>query len=162
MADIAGLRRLREERFFAGWDESVGPERVTSSETSVRRLIDDLLAHGPDLSEDAARAAVDEFVRRFNALDDDGWIYTIEREDIYEQVGRAIDLRGFEYGEEWGSERDWRARHSEPLKHCSPRSRTCHFPSPRFDRSPPLSARIAAWTPSPAAVGSASACERCS
>jgi hypothetical protein len=32
---------------------------------------------------------------------------TIEREHIYEQVGRIIDLCGFEYDEEWVSERDW-------------------------------------------------------
>jgi hypothetical protein len=107
MADIAGLRRLRERRFFANWDEFVTPERVAASEASVHRLIDDLIALGPGLSEDAARAAVDACVQRFNALDDDGWICTIEREDIYEQVGRAIDLCGFEYGEEWVSERDW-------------------------------------------------------
>lgn len=107
MADIAGLQRLREERFFADWDEFVSPARVAASEASVRRLVDDLIALGPTLSEAAARAAVDECVRRFNALDDDGWICTIEREDIYAQVGRAIDLCGFEYGEEWVSERDW-------------------------------------------------------
>ena len=107
MADIAGLRRLREERFFDGWDEFVEAERVAASEASVRRLIDDLIALGPELSEEAARAAVDECVRRFNALDDDGWICTIEREDIYEQVGRVIDLCGFEYGGEWVGERDW-------------------------------------------------------
>src|SRR5262245_31631153 len=107
MADIAGLQRLRDERFFADWDEFVQAERVAASEASVRRLVDELIRLGPGLSEEAARTAVDACVRRFNALDDDGWICTIEREDIYEQVGRAIDLCGFEYGEEWVSERDW-------------------------------------------------------
>src|SRR5437588_13066010 len=113
MADIAGLRRLREERFFGGWDTFVEPERVAAAEASVRRLIDDLLALGPELSEEAARGLVDACVRRFNDLDaggdgdDGGWICTIEREDIYEQVGRVIDLCGFEYGEGWVGERDW-------------------------------------------------------
>ncbi|MBX7104590.1 MAG: hypothetical protein K1X57_10950 [Gemmataceae bacterium] len=107
MADIAGLQRLRSERFFAGWDKFVETERVAASEASVRHMIDELIELGPELSEEAARAAVDACVRRFNALDDDGWICTIEREDIYQQVGRAIDLCGFEYGEEWVSERDW-------------------------------------------------------
>lgn len=107
MADIAGLKQLRDERFFASWGDFVEFERVAASEASVRRLIDDLVALGPELSEEAARDAVDECVRRFNALDDDGWICTIEREDIYEQVGRAIDLCGFEYGEEWVGKRDW-------------------------------------------------------
>ncbi len=107
MTDIAGLQRLSAERFFAGWDEFVSPERVAASEASVRRLVDDLIALGPALSEDAARDAVDACVRRFNALDEEGWICTTEREDIYEQVGRVIDLCEFEYDEDWISERDW-------------------------------------------------------
>jgi hypothetical protein len=107
VADSAGLQLLRDERFFAGWDEFVSPERVVASEASVRRLIDDLIALGPEPSEESARLAVDDCVRRFNALDDEGWICTIEREDIYEQVGRVIDLCGFDYGEEWVGERDW-------------------------------------------------------
>ncbi|HEX4610604.1 MAG TPA: hypothetical protein VH092_20610 [Urbifossiella sp.] len=72
MADSTGLRRLREERFFDGWDGSVDPERLTASEACVRRLIDDLLSLGLELSEEAARAAVDALVHRFNDLDDDG------------------------------------------------------------------------------------------
>jgi hypothetical protein len=107
MADVTGLQELRDGRFFPGWDGFVAPERIAASEASVRSLVDELITCGPNLSEDAARAAVDECFRRFNALDDDGWICTIEREDIYEQVGRAIELCGFEYGEEWVSERHW-------------------------------------------------------
>lgn len=107
MADIVGLERIRNERFFVNWDEFVSPERVAASEANIRRLVDDLLALGHELAEEAARAAVDDCVRRFNALDDDGWICTLEREDIYEQIGRAIDLCGFEYGEDWASNRDW-------------------------------------------------------
>lgn len=107
MADIAGLQHLRNERFFANWDEFVSPERIAASEASVRRLVDELLALGAELSEETARATVNECVCRFNALDDATWICTIEREDIYEQIGRAIDLCGFEYGEDWCSDRDW-------------------------------------------------------
>lgn len=107
MAGIHELRQLRDERFFSEWDGFVEPMRVEASEACVRSLIDDLIAFGPSLSEAGARAAVDACVRRFNVLDDDGWICTIEREDIYEQIGRAIDLCGFEYDEDWTSERDW-------------------------------------------------------
>jgi hypothetical protein len=106
MADIAGLRRLRDKRFFPSWDEFVSPERVAASEASVRRLIDDLIALGPELSEEAARRAVEACVRRFNDLDD-GWIVTLEREDIYEQIGRVIDLCGFGYDEAWIGVREW-------------------------------------------------------
>jgi hypothetical protein len=82
------------------------PRTGCGPETSVRRLVEELIALGPELTEAAARQAVDECIRRFNGLDD-GWICTIEREDICEQVGRAIDLCGFVYAEEWLNERDW-------------------------------------------------------
>lgn len=95
MADRGALLGLREQRFFAGWDGFVLPDRVDASEASLRRLIDDLVAVEPAPTEEAARRAVDECVRRFNALDDDGWICTIEREDIFMQIGRVMDVCGF-------------------------------------------------------------------
>jgi hypothetical protein len=107
MADLAALRRLREGRFFDGWDGYVAADRVAASEASVQRLIDDLIASKPDCSEDAVRRLVDECVRRFNDMDEDGWICTVEREDIFEQIGRVVDLCGFEYSEDWIGERDW-------------------------------------------------------
>lgn len=107
MVDREALRQLRGQRFFGGWDEFVSPDRVEASESSLRRLIDDLLALGPEPTEAAARLAVDECVRRFNALDDDGWICTIEREDIYERIGQAVGACGFDCREDWLDERDW-------------------------------------------------------
>jgi hypothetical protein len=106
MVDQAVLRQLREQRFFLGWDEFVRPDRVEASEDSLRRLVDDLLALPPEPTEGAVRLAVDECVRRFNALDD-GWICTIEREDIYERIGRAVDACGFDCDEGWLGGRDW-------------------------------------------------------
>ena len=106
MTDFAALRALRVERFFKGWDKYVSPERVEASESSMCRLVDDLLALGPKLTEGAARLAVDECVRRFNDLDE-GWICTIEREDIYEQVCHVVDACGFDCDEGWLEERDW-------------------------------------------------------
>ena len=106
MADRTALQRLREQQFFDGWDEFVSPERVAASEANVRRLIDDLLALGPQPTEEAARRAVDDCVRRFNDLDD-GWICTIEREDIHEQIGKVVEACGFECEEDWLQEREW-------------------------------------------------------
>jgi len=106
MPDIAGLRQYREVRFFANWDGFLAPESVAASEAIVRGVIDYLIAIGPGLSEDVARAAIAAGVRRFNDLDE-GWICTIEREDIYEQFGKVIDLCGFKYDEDWTNERDW-------------------------------------------------------
>jgi hypothetical protein len=107
MASASGeLKKLRAERFFAGWDGFVDAKRVKSAEASIRRLIDDLIALGRGRTEAAARRAVDACVRRFNRMDD-GWICTIEREDIFEQIGRVIDACGFDYDEDWLDERDW-------------------------------------------------------
>jgi hypothetical protein len=105
MANQAALQLLRAQRFFNSWDEFVTPQRIAASEANVRRLIDDLLALGPTLNEEAARLAVDQCVRRFNDLDD-GWICTIEREDIYEQIGRVVYACGFDYREDWLNERE--------------------------------------------------------
>jgi len=101
-----GMQQLRERRFFENWDGHVAPERVQTSEAILRRLIDDLLALGSAPTEPAVREAVTACVRRFNEIDD-GWICTIEREDIYEQVGQIIDICGFEFDEDWVDERDW-------------------------------------------------------
>lgn len=110
MDNISGLQRLREERFFRNWEGFVVADWVEASEANLRQLLDDLIALGPKMSEESARQAVEDCVIRFNDLDrvdEKGWIFTIEREDIYEQIGRVIDVCGFEYGEDWGSERDW-------------------------------------------------------
>ena len=106
MAKIAALKKLRAERFFEGWDGFVDAALVKKSEASIVRLIDDLVALGQKMTEKAARKAVDACVRRFNRMDD-GWICTIEREDIYEQVCHVVDLCGFDCQEEWLGERDW-------------------------------------------------------
>lgn len=106
MADLTALRRRREGRFFEDWDDSISAERVAASESNLRRLIDDLLALGPGPTEEAARRVVDACVRRFNDLDD-GRICTIEREGIFDQIGRVIDACGLDYDEDWLDERDW-------------------------------------------------------
>jgi hypothetical protein len=106
MVNVAALQGLREQRFFEGWDGYIAAQHIEASEASIRHLIDDLIALGPQLTEEAARRAVDDCVRRFNDIDD-GWICTIEREDICEQVGRVVDLCGFDCQEDWLYERHW-------------------------------------------------------
>lgn len=58
------------------------------------------------MEEPAARASVNDVVRRFNDLDD-GWIETMEREDICERIFDILDAAGFEADEDWLGERDW-------------------------------------------------------
>jgi hypothetical protein len=106
MTDLVALQRLREQQFFDGWDEFVAPKNVEASEAIVRRLIDDLISLGPQPTEEATRQAVGECVRRFNDIDD-GWICTLEREDIYERVSRVVDACGFDCQEDWLDEREW-------------------------------------------------------
>ena len=106
MKDAMTLQQLRNEQFFSSWDEFVAAERIEASEANLRDLIDTLIALGPNPTEESVRQAVDASVRRFNDLDD-GWIATIEREDIYEQVCRIVDASGFYCDEDWLSEREW-------------------------------------------------------
>lgn len=106
MSDAVALQQLRESRFFESWDGHVSRPHIDASEAILRRLIDEILALGAEPGEDVCRAAVDACVGRFNDIDD-GWICTIEREDIYEQVGRIVDLTGFDCDEVWLYARDW-------------------------------------------------------
>ncbi len=103
---MAALQRLREHRFFDGWDDFIDREHVEASEASIRRLVADLMALGPQPAEEAVRRAVNQCVRRFNDLDD-GWICTTERDDIYVVVARIVELCGFVCEERWLDERVW-------------------------------------------------------
>jgi len=91
---VDALEQHREQRFFRAWDGFVAAEHVSASEEAVRRLIDGVLAIGPVLDERTARRLVRQSVLRFNELND-GWICTIEREDICEELDRIIELCGF-------------------------------------------------------------------
>jgi hypothetical protein len=107
MIDIAALTRFREQRFFNGWDGYVGAEAVDASEEAIRSLIDTLIALGPEGSEAAVRHEVGQCVERFNELDD-GWICTIEREDICECLANVVDLCGLDGSADWVDDgRDW-------------------------------------------------------
>ena len=94
--------RARVSRVFGGG----GQCRWQTSHRCSVFVRSGLIALGPKPTEGAARRAVDECVRRFNDIDDD-WICTIEREDIYEQIGRVVDACGFDCQEDWLDERDW-------------------------------------------------------
>jgi hypothetical protein len=105
MATPAQLEVFRNQRLFDGWEEFVAAEHVQAAEASLRQLVEDLLA-GASRTEVAAREAVAICVERFNGLDD-GWIVTIEREDIFEKICDVIDACGFDCDEEWLAGREW-------------------------------------------------------
>lgn len=107
MLDIPGLRRLREQPQFDGWAGYVPAGKVRAAEDAIRALVDALAALGPDGSLRAVRREVRRCVERFNELDD-GWICTIEREDIVDGLGRLVDLCGMDGTAEWVDDgREW-------------------------------------------------------
>ena len=106
MSDLSALKKRREQPLFADWKGNVPDEGVQASQSCVRQLIDDLIALGEAPDEDAARAMVAACVGRFNELDD-GWITTIEREDIADAIASVVELAGFEFDEDWIGDREW-------------------------------------------------------
>jgi hypothetical protein len=106
MSDISGLKELRERTAFGEWAGHVRADKVVAAEEAIRSLVDALIALGGSPKEADARKAAEQCVRRFNELDD-GWITTIEREDIAAAICRAVELAGFECDEDWVDEREW-------------------------------------------------------
>lgn len=102
------LQPFRDRRFFESWDEFVDAKRIKAAEASVRKLVEDLAALGaPPPPEADARRAVSRCVKHFNRMDGDGWICTIEREDIAECIGDLVEACGFEWDEDWLDDREW-------------------------------------------------------
>jgi len=106
VSDIDALNRRREQPLPAEWVGNVAGEHIESATGALRQLIDDVVALGPHPQEQAVRAAVDQCVRRLNDLDD-GWITTIEREDLCESIYKIVELAGLEGDEDWVEEREW-------------------------------------------------------
>ena len=84
----------------------VPDQHVSEAAVTLRELIDDLIGLGPSPDEKGARDAVAKCVCRFNELDD-GWIMTIEREDLAEAICDMVELAGFECDEDWLDDREW-------------------------------------------------------
>jgi hypothetical protein len=106
MSGIPELKQRRDEPFFREWAGHVPDVRLAESVASVRSLIDDLIAAGSPPDEAPARDAVARCVQRFNHIDD-GWISTIEREDICETICTLVDLAGLQCDDDWTADREW-------------------------------------------------------
>jgi hypothetical protein len=76
---------------------------MTGSAILVSRGTDSIQAA---LAGKVGRSLAEQSMAEITTIDD-GWICTIEREDIYEQVGRVVDAGGFDCQEAWLDERDW-------------------------------------------------------
>jgi len=95
------------KRPFKGWETFVDSDALRASRAAVRETINTLLALGPDAAAPLKMNLLHGLIEQFNAIDD-GWISTIEREDICELVYELADLVGLEdYEEALTSRRDW-------------------------------------------------------
>jgi hypothetical protein len=103
------LEDLRQQTPFPGWAGYVGPSALRGARRIIRATIDALIALGPDAPEPARLDEIRHCVQRFNALDaDEGFIMTIEREDICELIDEVAELVGLEdYDEDLDGDRDW-------------------------------------------------------
>jgi hypothetical protein len=102
-----GLHEMARQAAFKSWRGYVDAEILQESRAIVRATIRALLALGPDAPAAAKLDVIRECVEGFNDIDD-GWICTIEREDICElidELGARVDLDDF--GEELEAWRDW-------------------------------------------------------
>lgn len=111
MSDLLELLKRRRERVFAHWDGFVPSELISESEIAISRLIDRLVALGPEPTREQIQEEIDKCVQRFNDLDQGwkhSWICTIEREDICEELQDLIALCGYDGSEQgWIRGRDW-------------------------------------------------------
>jgi hypothetical protein len=110
--DAMTLAALRRQQPFARWKGDRPAAAITAAHRIFRSTIDQLIALGPTPTRVAAepilRACIDQF-NRLNAAHD-GFIETMEREDIADHFARVVHVAGLaEYGsadltEQW---RDW-------------------------------------------------------
>lgn len=101
------LAKVRGKRHFKSWDTFVETKRIARSEKSIDTLTDDLISLGDEPDEKKARRAVARCVKRFNKMDDEGWINTIEREDICDTLDDLIKKCGFAPDDDWYEDADW-------------------------------------------------------
>ena len=106
MSDLAALKQRRERPPFQDWKGSVADDKIAASVDNVGKLIDQVVSLGSDPDEEAVRSAVSDCVKKFNELDD-GWITTIEREDIADAILGVVQAAGFEAEDDWIDDREW-------------------------------------------------------
>ena len=108
-ASLSGIDALIERRkqpLFGGWAGFVSDERMRQSVGSVTQLIDDLVALGSTADESSVEKSVRRCVECFNDIDD-GWITTIEREEICDAISQIVSLGGLTFDEAWLDARDF-------------------------------------------------------
>lgn len=103
------LPKVRVAKLFASWKGSVKSGIVKESRALLVTCVDELVALGPKPRKAAKIAVLKKCIEGFNELDarHDGWIATIEREDIcdaFQDVVAASGLTEAALADRW---RDW-------------------------------------------------------
>jgi len=111
MIDVEGLRAYRtglgggQANLFDDWP--VTPEGREACRKALADGVDALIALGPEPPDGAVEDALGRCVEAFNELDD-GFICTIERENLCDALYKLGDLCGMSSEVEWVDEhRDW-------------------------------------------------------
>jgi len=101
--NIEQLRQLRETVDFSDW-----VDRREETEDLLRATIDALIALGPGARRESVVVRLRGAVEGLNALDTDGFIGTIEREDLCDLLYKIGEAAGVSADDEWVDEyRDW-------------------------------------------------------
>jgi hypothetical protein len=106
MSDLPALKQRRENPPFREWKGSVPDDKIAAAVDSIGKLIDRVVSLGGTPDEEDVRSAASDCVKQFNELDD-GWIMTIEREDIADAILGVVQLAGFEADDDWIEDRAW-------------------------------------------------------
>lgn len=109
--DVDSLRQLRarllkeKPSIFGNW--GITPDQVEACWNNLITTLDALIALGEDGTEEDATEVLQQCVERYNDLDE-GFITTLEREELCELLYQIGDLCGMDEEEEWVDEwREW-------------------------------------------------------
>ena len=109
--NMGGLRAYRggldreKASYFDDWP--IEPEQREACWATLARCLDALIALGPDATREQATEVFRRCVEAYNDLDD-GFICTIEREELCDILDTIGDLSGMDLEEDWIDEwRDW-------------------------------------------------------
>ena len=103
------LDKLQRAAFFSGWRGYVPAGALRESRALMREAVEALIGLGRTPTKKLAVPIVRRCIEGFNELDEKyGFITTIEREDIVEQVHEMLRVAGMKGDQGWADDwRDW-------------------------------------------------------
>lgn len=109
MIDVSGIREYQDKKLFTSWESFVADSSLDATRAIFASLTETLLSLGDSPPVESLEAAFTECVVRLNELDAESqFIYTIEREDICDELAELGEICGVaDEVDEWMGERDW-------------------------------------------------------